>query len=155
MFPGRQLAWWAGGDDWVLTLITSWPQANASCQKLDVLRGGQPSGQPCRHPRAYWTKLHRTLLTCLHLQAPRAWGIIFSLLDLSCQHSKKSFVTWLVQYASIKTTVNSLTGLRKSVKISFLCFLTIHNQYIFVITKAQNVQSTWFMSLKHPLSIHI
>lgn len=64
-----------------------------------------------------------------------------------------SFVTWLVQYASIKTTVNSLTGLRKSVKICFLCFLIIHNQYIFVIT--QNVQSTWFISLKHPLSIHI
>lgn len=54
-----------GGADetWALTLITSWPGANASCHKLDVLRGGQPSAQPCRHPWADRTKLLQNILT--------------------------------------------------------------------------------------------
>lgn len=68
--PGRQLAWWAGGEAWALTLITSWPWANASCHKLDVLRSGQPSGQPCRHPWAHWTKLYRTYLLANSYKLP-------------------------------------------------------------------------------------
>lgn len=110
--PGRQLAWWAGGEAWALTLITSWPWANASCHKLDVLRGGQPSGQPCRHPWAYWTKLYRTHLLANSYKLPEHKVSSSNCLILPANTPKLryllSFLTRLVQYAS--KIVNLISG---------------------------------------------